>query len=126
MVSQLSTLREGVAAALTEAGLNGMDYVGERTVPPLAAVVPDAPYVQAPEGATPFGHYDVRIQVLLVGGKGTNQANADDLDDRIERALVALSDEYDVTEVSQPAEVQINGSAYVGAVLSIEQTVRLG
>lgn len=125
MVNVLTTLRTDITTALEAAGLKSAEYVAETVTPPLAVVVPGDRYVGQPEGQTPFGHYDVNLQVLLIAGKGTNKASAEWVDNAVVTAIGAL-DEWDVTDVSQPGQVQLNGHTYLGVVLSIEQTVRLG
>ena len=121
----LAALRDGAVADLTTAGFKADDYVAERVVPPCAVVVPASPYITEPDGeSVPFGHVEVHLDVLLVAGKGTNRAAAEWLDDAIVRALDAL--DLDVTEVSAPSEVTVNGNAHMGVVISTSTTARLG
>lgn len=128
VTNALTDLRTQVVTDLSDAGLPAVEYVAERVAPPVVVVVPGSPYVAAPDGdgTVPFGAYDVHLDVLAVAGKGTNRATAEWVDDTVIAVLAALGDDWDVTEVGQPSEVQINGQAHLGAVVSLEQTVRLG
>lgn len=120
----LYSLRTDVATALNAAGVKAIDYVAETITPPVVVVVPGDPYLTEPQGTTPFGHYEVSISLLLVAAKGTNKAAATALDSMIEQVVGAL-DGWDLTAVSQPGQVNLNGSTYLGAVISINQTLKI-
>lgn len=119
----LAQLRADVAATLTAAGITSIDYVAETIVPPVAIVMPSDPYVSDQD--VPFGHINVNLSVLVIGGKGTNQAAAQQIDSLIAQAYTALTAEYDVTEVSSPGQVTLNGQAFLGVVLSISETQKV-
>lgn len=121
----LTGLRTEVADMLTAAGINADHYVAEVLAPPVAVVAPGDPYLTLGEPA-PFGHYNVNLSVLLVGSKGTHKAAAEAVDALIEQVVAALDSDWEVTSVTQPGQVNLNGSAYLGAVLSIEQITKLG
>lgn len=120
----LTAARTEIKDALNAASIKAIDYVAETITPPVAIVVPGAPYLSRPEGQVPFGVHQVSIQVLLLAGTGTNKTTAEALDRMIERAVVAL-DDWDLTEVSQPGQVALNGSNYLGTVISIETDIKL-
>jgi len=123
----LTESRTEVVEALAAAGLKAAEYVAETVSPPLAVVVPGEPYVSTPAGSVPFGHYQINLSVLLIAGKGTNKATAEWIDTAVLTVIDALDDtDFDLTEVSQPGQVQLNGSTYLGVVLSIVLTARLG
>lgn len=125
-MNPLTQLRTDVVDALTEAGIKAEEYTAEVVTVPAAFVIPAEPYLSGPGDGTPFGHRDVHLQVLIVGGKGTNRAAAQYVDDALVTVLGVLDDgDWDVTEVSAPGQIQLNGNAYLGVVLSIDQTVRL-
>lgn len=120
----LAQLRADVATALTTAGLTAIDYVAETIVPPVAVVVPSDPYVTDED--VPFGHVNVNLSILVIGGKGTNKAAASQIDSLIAQAFVALlTAGYDVTEVSPPGQVNLNGQSFLGAVIDLSETVKL-
>lgn len=123
----LTGARTEVVDAITAAGIKGAEYVAETVTPPLAVVVPGEPYLSTPAGTVPFGHYQINLSVLLIAGKGTNKASAEWIDTAVVTVIDALDDtDFDLTEVSQPGQVQLNGSTYLGVVLSIALTARLG
>lgn len=118
----LAAIRSDIAAVLTTAGIRAIDYVAETIAPPVAVVVPSDPYIT--QDGVPFGHLNVNISVLVIGAKGTNQAAAAQIDSLIAQAYTALNAVYDVTEVSPPGQVNLNGQAFLGAVLSISETTK--
>ena len=119
----LESVRAGVADALKGAGLHALDYVAEKISPPAVLVVPGDPYLTR-EGA-PFGHALVNLNVLVIGPKGTAQAQADALDDLVVRAWRVLDEEYDVAEISAPGQVNLNGSSFLGAAITITSTEKV-
>lgn len=125
MVNVLTTLREDISDALTEAGIKAVEYVQENIVPPVAVVVPADPYVTLPEGRNPYGSpYSVKMQILVIAGKGTNKTTANKIDSMIVDVLDAL-DDWDITEVTAPQEVRLKGVPYMGAVVTLESNTKL-
>lgn len=124
-MAALTALRQQAVTALKAAGLNAVEYTSERLVAPVAVVAPDHPYVDH-EDVT-FGHIGVNLNVLLIAAKGTNKAAADAVDQLIEDALVALDDaDFDVREVSEPGEINLNGQSHLGAVINVKQETKIG
>lgn len=127
-MNALSTARQGVADSLVAAGLKAASYVAETVNPPIAVVVPDDPYVNDEDSlAVPFGHSTVNLSVLLIGGKGTNKAAAEQIDEMVCVAFSALRADtsWSVEAVSSPGQVNLNGHNYLGAVISIQRTMKL-
>lgn len=125
----LAELRARAAGALETAGLNAFDHVPERVVPPVAVVLPDQPYVIGDgEGDPPTmcGTFRVRLRVNVLGGRGTNDQAANQLDQLLTTALLALeSAGFDVGDVAEPAEVELNGAGFLGTVISLSDLVEL-
>ena len=122
----LTQLRVAAADALEGAGVRAAEYLGETLSPPCAVVVPGRPYTRGP-GPTapgvPFGHRQVRLDVLLLTTRDGAKSDARRIDDLIETACAAL-DEYDITEVSQPGVVTHSGAKFIGSVITIEEVTK--
>lgn len=116
VLTTLANIREEVADALTEAGIKATHYVNENFVPPICIVIPNDPYVSRSDR---FGMWTVSLQVLVIGGKGTNKTASDKLDSQIQKVVEALGHEA-LSEVGQPGEVSINGAPHLAAVVSLE------
>ena len=117
----LTSLRTDVAADLTAAGVRSVEYVGETITPPCAVVVPGQPYIVQPSRSNgiPFGHVLVRVDVLLLVGNEAARSAAERIDQLVETAYAALEDR-DVTQVSRPGIVPLNGAKFVGSTITIE------
>ena len=122
--NQLTELRADIANVLDEAGIRSVDFNSTKIVPPLAVVIPDDEYVTVQDGGI-FGHYNVAIQVLLLGPKATEKVAAAVMDEMIMKAVTALDEEFDVINVSAPGEARLNDAVYFGSIINIEIQIKL-
>lgn len=112
--------------ALKAAGIASFEYVGEALTPPCAVVVPGEPYFtrRSVDASIPFRKVRVGADVLLLVPRGEAKAEADAMDDLIQRAYAALNplDDLAIGTVSRPGVITIrtSGSKFVGSVISIE------
>lgn len=123
MGTTLEQLRKDTASRLTAAGVPAWAFVPERITPPAAVVLPDHPYVSGDEadGLTMCGNFRVRLRVNVLAGPGTNELTADNLDELVVQAVNELDrGGFATLTVSEPAEVELNGAAYLGTVISLE------
>ena len=126
MVNTLTDARNRVSDALMAAGLKAYDYISESFTTPACFVLPDSPYVTGPVGSNPFGNpYSIRMQVLVVGGKGTNKTAAEQIDSMLVSVIDALDEDWEITEVQAPQEVTVKTSQYLGALVLLEQNTHL-
>lgn len=122
-MATLTDLRKEVVDALNDGGIVAVHFVEEVNNPPIALVVPDSPYLDQVE--TAFGEWNVNLSVVLAAASGTNETVTFDVDELIEKAIGILKEAgWDVTEVSQPGTVTVNGSPFVGAVLTLQTQTR--
>lgn len=123
----LTQLRLDITETLEAAGINAAEYVSETITPPVAVAVPGEPYLIRPGGedsGVPFGHIEVRFDVLIIGHKGSNKRSAAKIDDLIWSVLDALNSEWDIDRVSQPGEITLSSAKFMGAVASISQNIK--
>lgn len=120
MVNTLTDLRTQVKDALTAAGIKTAEYVQENIVPPIVVVVPASPYITLPTDNRFATHYTVALNLLVIGGKGTNKAASTNLDLMLVSVLEALEDDWDITEVSGIQEMNLKGNPFLGAVVTLE------
>lgn len=122
--NQLTELREQIKTQLQDAGLHAFTFVPERVTPPFAFVGPRDPYLTYEQAA--FGGVNVNNQVILVAGKGTNEAAAAELDQMIVTALAALDDDFPAREVDQPGRITISGSGeFLAVSIGLTTEIRL-
>lgn len=117
--------RDEITKALDDGGIKALPYTSEDITPPCAAVVPSQPYLRRESGTAGavFGTMRVGFDVLLLSPLLEAKKTADVMDDLISDAFAALG-EFDIREVSQPAEIQLSGSKYLGAVITIEHDTK--
>lgn len=118
-------VRPLITADLKAAGIKTAEYVGETITPPAACVIPSQPYLEWRSGTEgiPFGHFVTRVDVLLVSHRESSKKAAELIEDMIGKAVRAL-DGWNVRRVSQPGIIQLQGAKFIGAVLTIEETVK--
>lgn len=119
--NDLSTLRDDLVAALTAAGVKSADYASNLLSPPVAVVVPSPQYLSWGESDVPFATpVTVRHDVLLLSNvTGSKEQEADLVDGLICQAVSALKG-HGIKRVSRPGSLTIDGTKYLGAVLSLE------
>ena len=126
MVSELTTMRQAVRDALRGANLNAESYMVDRIYPPTCIVLPADPYIALPIGQNPLRQaYSVGMRVVIIGGNGLNEAAAEEIDLMIQKAVLALEDDWEITGVSEPTQLSIRGTDYVGSVITLETNTNL-
>lgn len=124
-MNPLIELRTDLATALNEAGLRTVDWAETRFVPPMVVITPDSEYITQREGDR-FGHFNVGIQVLVLGPERNTKAAAEAMDEMLLTAINALSDDFDIVSVTAPGEAALNEKFYYGSIISIEAQIILG
>lgn len=124
-MNTLSEIRKDIANTLSEAGIRAVDFNSTKIVPPVAVVIPDENYLTV-RGGDRFGHYNVAIQVLILGPKAVEKVAATEMDDLILKAVTVLDSEFDVVNVSAPGEARLNDVNYFGSIINIEIQITLG
>lgn len=117
----LALLRQEVADALTEAGINAFDYIPERISPPVAIVSAGDPYIE--QGQT-YCDFTVRLAITLVAGTATNKTVTAALDSLIETAVNVTGD-WLIESVGQPFTFAANNAEYLAVRVTITQTTEI-
>jgi hypothetical protein len=117
-VDTLSDLRSVVKEALQDIeDVTVLDYTESRFSTPAAIVAPSQPYIV--RGNT-FNGYTVRVDVIVLPGKGNTYAIAMEMD-RLVEAVLHATQEYDLVEVSAPDEVTIaSAGTFWGTIITLE------
>ena len=121
-MSDLAEVRSGLRTVIADA-LPGTTQVfatiPERVAAPFVAIGPGDPYIEF-EGV-PFGGKRIRLAVTCVVTAGTNDLQADALDDLLLAAAEAVdaTGEFVVERILAPGQIAINGQPHLGATLSV-------
>jgi hypothetical protein len=126
----VQTLRQDAVDALTHAGIAAYGFVPGRANPPLVAVSPGAPYLQmvTDGGKTFAGRYEVRLDIQLIAGMGTNEKTTLDLDSLIISVLntLCVEEDWDLEQVNEPQEYIVNGTGgYLGTTITIKNRLEV-
>lgn len=122
-MTTLAGKREELRAALAAAELAAFSTVPEVVTPPLAFVTPNEPYVTL-EGAS-FGGVIVHHQISLVASPGVNEVTADELDQMVQTALVAVADLIGTLEVGRPGSISLNNQTHIAVAIDVTTEIRL-
>jgi len=122
-MSVLADERSAVAAALEAAGIQSVDHIPGRLTPPIAVVSTGSPYL-APGGT--FGSHELNLRVTLIAKNGANDVQTDELDGLIEKAATALLlTNWTVGEITQPAQIDVNGTAFLSTSINVSTPITL-
>lgn len=114
----LTTIRADLAAALSTDAFPVHDHMPERVMAPCGLIGAADPYVV--HAAELGDAHIISHEVWLVaGGKGSNDAKTERLDELIEHALGALPDEWTADSVTAPFIAQLNDSLYLAVRLKV-------
>jgi hypothetical protein len=115
-------VRAVIETAISGVAANVYDVVPEAPIPPFAAIVPSAPYMEIES----IGRSTVRVKLNYIISAGvaylSNPAALDNLEKLIISILAALPTGYELSVVEQPSPVQVGTSTFL--VADIRLSVR--
>lgn len=123
-MNTLELLRQDLVETLNAAGLRGLAQIKGRFEPPVAFVIPAAPYLtQGPQ----FGHFTVSFTAVLVAPTRASEITTTELDQMIVDAVIALTNsaKWQVGDVSDPASLSLAGGEYLGALIGVSTSTVL-
>ena len=124
MTNEITASKAELALDLQNAGLDVLDYVPERLVPPIVVVSANSPYL-VPETV---GHeYRLGLTLTLVAMTATNEEATEALDGLIAQTVSALATlGYVVLRQVNPAyRLQANNAEYLASDLNIDLSITL-
>jgi hypothetical protein len=124
MANEITTSKAEFALDLQTAGLEVLDYVPERVVPPIVIISPDTTYL-IPE--TVGNEYRLGLKLTLVASTASNEQSTENLDDLIAQCLTAMSDlSYVVIKtVQQPYRLTANTAEYLATDITLDLSITL-
>ena len=87
MTNEITASKAEFALDLQNAGLDVVDYVPERIVPPILIISAGSPYLTV---ESLHADYRLGLNVTLVATTATNESATEELDDLIARTVSAL------------------------------------
>lgn len=124
MSNEITASKAEFALDLTTAGLEVLDYVPERIVPPIVIVTAGSPYLTA---ETVGNEYRLGLNLTLVAGTATNEEATLALDELIADTVNAVSKlGYVVLKtVNPPFRLSANNAEYLSAELTLDLSITL-
>ena len=124
MTNEITLAKAEFALDLQTAGLEVLDYVPERVVPPIVIISADSNYlVQETVG----NEYRLGLRLTLVAATATNEQATEELDDLISKTVSAVADlGYVVLKtVASPYRLAVNTAEYYAADLTLDLSITL-
>jgi hypothetical protein len=124
MSNEITVSKAEFALDLTNAGLDVLDYVPERIVPPIVIITPGSPYLVA---ETVGSEYRLGLNLTLVAATATNEEATEALDELIADTVSAIgSMGYVVLRtVNPPYRLAANNAEYLACDLNLDLTITL-
>jgi hypothetical protein len=124
MSNEITASKAEFALDLQNAGLDVLDYVPERIVPPIVIITSGSPYLVA---ETVGNEYRLGLNVTLVASTATNEEATEALDELIATTVHALSQlGYVVLKtVNPPYRLAANNAEYLASDLNLDLSITL-
>ena len=124
MSNEITASKAEFALDLQNAGLDVLDFVPERVVPPIVIVTAGSPYL-IPE--TVGREYRLALNLTLVASTATNEEATEALDELISQTVMALDTMgYVILKtVNTPYRLQANNAEYMATDLNLELSITL-
>jgi len=123
-VSEITSAKAEFALALNDAGLDVVDFIPGRVVPPVVIISSGAPYITSES----LGNdYELNLDLKCVAMTADNEMATNALDLLVEQVINALSDLHyiQMKQVGQPYALEANGAVYLAADVGVMVSITL-
>lgn len=124
MTNEITLSKAEFALALTTAGLEVLDYVPERIVPPIVIITAGSPYLVA---ETVGREFRLGLNLTLVASTATNEEATEALDELIADTVTAVTSlGYVILKtVNPPYRLSANNAEYLASDLNLDLSITL-
>jgi len=124
MSNEITASKAEFALDLQNAGLDVLDYVPERIVPPIVIITAGSPYLVA---ETVGNDYRLALNLTLVASTATNEEATEALDELIADTVTAISHlGYVILKtVNPPYRLAANNAEYLASDLNLDLSITL-
>jgi hypothetical protein len=124
MTNEITASKAEFALDLQTAGLDVLDYVPERIVPPIVIITSGSPYLV---GESLSNDYRLALNLTLVAATATNEEATEALDELIADTVNAISTlGYVILKsVNTPYRLAANNAEYLAADLNLDLSITL-
>ncbi len=117
MTNEITLSKAELKLDLQNAGINVLDYVPERIVPPIVIINSASPYLTP---STIGKEYIMSLELVCVAATATNKQATEKLDELIEAVLLSIPRYGRVLRVNEPFNMQTNNAEYLAANIALE------
>ncbi len=117
MTNEITLSKAELKLDLQNAGINVLDYVPERIVPPIVIINSASPYLTP---STIGKEYIMSLELVCVAATATNKQATEKLDELIESVLLSIPRYGRVLRVNEPFNMQTNNAEYLAANIALE------
>lgn len=117
MTNEITLSKAELKLDLQNAGINVLDYVPERIVPPIVIINSASPYLTP---STIGKEYIMSLELVCVAATATNKQATEKLDELIESMLLSIPRYGRVLRVNEPFNMQTNNAEYLAANIALE------
>lgn len=122
MTNEITLAKAEFKLDLDNAGLNVLDYVPERIVPPIVILNSASPYLTPNDLGK---EYTLNLELVMVAATATNKQATEKLDELIEDVLNALPRYARLLRVNAPYNLQTGNAEYLAANASVELEITI-
>jgi hypothetical protein len=124
VTNEITTSKAELALDLQNAGLDVLDYVPERIVPPIVIMSPSSPYLAT---ETVGNEYRLSLNLTMVAMTATNEEATEALDGLIAQTVSAIAPlGYCVLKsVNSPYRMLANNAEYLASDLNLDLSITL-
>jgi hypothetical protein len=124
MTNEITASKAEFALDLQTAGLEVLDYVPERIVPPIVIISSGSPYLVA---ETVGREFRLGLNLTLVAATATNEEATEALDELIADTVTAVTSLGYVilNNVNTPYRLQANNAEYLACDLNLDLSITL-
>jgi hypothetical protein len=122
MSNEITTAKEQFRDVLVDAGIEAVEYIPERVIPPIVVINSGSPFL-VPE--TIGSEYKMNLELVLIAGTATNELATEQLEDLIEDVLQALPQYAALQRVEKPFALAINNTEYLSTNVIVELSITI-
>ena len=116
MTNEITLAKQEFQLDLDAEGINVLEYVPERIVPPIVIINVASNYL-TPNSLSK--EYEMNLELVAVAATATNKQATEKLDELIEAVILALPAYAQLLRVASPYNLQTNNAEYLAANIYI-------
>lgn len=122
MANEITLAKEQFRDVLVAAGLDCVEYIPERVIPPIVVINSGSPFISAD---TVLNGYAMNLELVLMAGTATNEFATEQLEALIQDVLHALPNYAVLQNVEKPYALAINNAEYLSCNVNVEISITI-